>query len=182
MCRCFFLLVALLVIHVEEATAAVTTMPSRFVICPTCKEDADVWYYAEANQRLYYIDINWPAPWGGKCPSHNVSDIKPLLQRVDPAALAGIPGRLVGGSGSPCEPPCQHFNCSLLSSTHWAPPPPPPPLPADEWSKLYRNWTYLFRNTQPHLFLSDAKHCCGRKVLLTQLLNKSLLLKVKPLI
>ena len=110
----------------------------RFVICPTCNGDAGVWYY-EAAQRLYYVDINWPKPWGGKCPAQNVSDIKPFLQRVDPAALAGMPGRLVGSN---CEPPCQHFDCSLLSSSHWSPPPPPPPLPVDEWAKLYRNWTY----------------------------------------
>ncbi len=142
----FCFLAALLLAEQSTATRTSSTGSAgsrlaRFVLCPTCKEDAGVWYY-ETEQQLYYVDINWPVPWGGKCPSQNVSDIKLFLQRVDPAALAGMPGRLVGGRGSKCEPPCQHFNCSLLSSSNWSPPPPPPPLPVDEWSNLYRNWTY----------------------------------------
>ena len=113
------------------------------MICPACKEDAGVWYY-EKGAELFYIDINFPRPWGGACPAQNVPAIKPLLQTVAPAALAGRAGRLVGGRGAPCHPPCQHFNCSLLPP-HWTPPPPPPPppaLPCDDWAKLYRNWSY----------------------------------------
>ena len=117
----------------------------RFITCPACEEDAHVWYYETAGKDLFFIDVNWPKPWGGACPAQGVTSIKPLLEPVPPSALARLPGRLTGGSGSPCHPPCQHFNCSLLPP-HWTPPPapiPPPPLPADEWAKLYRNWTYF---------------------------------------
>eukprot|EP01052_Picozoa_sp_SAG31_P055077 SAG31_NODE_15006_length_776_cov_0.911374_1_plen_181_part_00 len=148
-----FSAVPLLVAMVASAAAAQAIgvfapyLSGQFVTCPACTEDAGVWYYKRDSQ-LFYVDINWPKPWKGACPAEGVPAIKPLLQAVSPATIAGLAGRLAGGSGSPCSPPCQHFNCSFLSlSPHSmvppAPPPPPPaPVPADEWARLYRNWTY----------------------------------------
>lgn len=114
--------------------------------------DAGVWYYqtpatagGATGSALYFIDVNWPPGdhWGGHCP-HGI-DIKPLLQQVTGQSLAGLPGRLLNGSGTPCVAPCRHFTCKMLPAG-WkpaSPPPPPAPTIFDQWAeKYYRNWTY----------------------------------------
>eukprot|EP01049_Picozoa_sp_SAG25_P000547 SAG25_NODE_19_length_23408_cov_10.997040_31_plen_343_part_01 len=147
------LLLSLLVIQALVATAvAPNRTKGRFVVCPSCKQDGGVWYYLTWQQQrkeehsgtmLYYIDINWPSPWGGHCPAHGVVDIEPLLQRVQPAELEGLAGRLVGGRGSLCRPPCQHFTCALLLPGASNSTPPLTQAQVDTWAgKYYRNWTY----------------------------------------
>ena len=125
-----------------SSTAAVGT--GRFIIS-TAKEDHGVWYYEQQpNMTLFFIDINWPQPWHGRC---GEAAVKPLLQPVSEAGMWGLTGRLLGGSGSPCSPPCVHFRCAQLPGPLPPAPPITPPsptsLPVDSWAdKYYRNWTY----------------------------------------
>ena len=121
-------LAATLLLGPACATAA---SPGRFIEVDAPAPDAGVWYYEAVSEAtsgpasataLYFIDIHYPPGdhWAGHCPGG--IDIKAHLQRVTAKSIAGLPGRLLAGSGTTCEPPCRHFNCSLLPPD-WKPAP-----------------------------------------------------------